>query len=431
MSEGLNEVIFHLLWTKDKVFQSNVTAKIPDTLIYQYYQLRFWYFTGIDNVIKRKSKEKLTEDQIIKEFLKKPSASGIIAVVYFIENSKRTVEYLTKPEFLVFLTRKKNSSDMILQKFIDPSSPTNVSFSVLWTKHFCLFEKKQNKLLLYTSNHEITDKHRLYSKNFDIYEKAVTFEGTDYHVITSPIRGTEIPNKLLRISESIVSHISAVTFEKMKTLRMQLQFRMGEKNELWLLYATALRFENHNLGDIELDTKMQIPKGYSTRNLTVSTREPAVFERNCLCAMCLEKFESTRVVQVPYELALAKGDYKTIYNLHEKVTEEDLKILSKDQNFLKKKMWMCSSCFVVFTEATVQKKPLPLIGTGPLKPKRIKMLSKCEAASTKYSSKGHYSSRSSVLMVSVLTPSILTHSSSQHRIRVSTKPHAAGGELFR
>ena len=254
MVEGLNEILFHLIWTKDKVFDSVVKVIIPHTVIFQYYQPRFWYFTSTEGIIKRKSKNKLTLQHIKDEFLgkkqltdkllaqnsqdeflirqkskekiiqeeslnKKKSALRIIAMLLYIEGSKRVIEYLNEEQFGLFINERITHKEMILQKFVKPNGAYNNSLSILWTTNFSLFEKKTNKVELYNSE-------------YDIYERAVTFEGKEYHVSTIPLRGTLLAHRLMKSANSIVSHVSAVTFEKMKVLRMLLQYRIGKGDKL-------------------------------------------------------------------------------------------------------------------------------------------------------------------------------------------------------
>ena len=421
MPESLNEILFHLIWTKDKVFDSKGKAIIPHTIIYQYYQPHCWYFTALDGTIKRKSKEKLIEEHMKKEFFKHASPSGIIAVLYFVENSQRSVEFLTVPKFLNFLTEKKLHKDMILQKFVDPQGDYNNSFSILWTTNFSLFERKVNKV-------------KLCSENYDIYEKAVTFEGQDFHVDSTPVRGSLIPNSLIQVADSLVSHISSVTFEKMKVSRMMLQFRLGNDDKLWLLCATALRFENTlSNPPVDLDTIMVIPKEFNSKNLTVDKRNPAVFVRSCQCASCRDLFESSKVIEVSYRSIVSRlKDPVPLKNLYPRLTKDELKKLCGKPQFLDKTAWMCFRCYLEFTREKKKSESisyLPLLGTGPLNP--IRARNNNGASTTKNSSQCIMSSRSSVAAISLISASALTHSSSmQKTIYTARSSKMAGGELI-
>lgn len=425
MTEGLNELIFHLLWTKDKVFDSIVKVSIPHTIIYQYYQPRFWYFTSVDGSIKKKSKDKLKDEHIETEYLKKISPSGIVAVLFYMEDSKRIIEYLTLPKFMAFIRERKKYKTMMLQKFVDPSGENNISYSVMWTSNFCMFEKKKNKL-------------KLYNEKFDIFERAVTFEGKDYHVISSPIRGSLLPNRLMRTADSIVSHVAAVTFEKMRIIRMVLQLKLDRDDRLWLICATSLRFLNDPVKlPVELNIDIDVPNDLNVKNVTVFSNSPAVFIRNIKCANCMERFEQNKVIGVTYEtiFQVMKDNPVPIYNLHPKLSPDDLRRLKGTDQFLQKKTYMCFTCYMNFIERqykTPKPTNLPLIGTGPLRPSIMKRTSTDKnLTASRFSSVEGISCRSSLLAPSFISPTNLTHSSSTRNYTFFTNraSKTAGGEL--
>jgi hypothetical protein len=418
MNESLNEVLFHLLWTKDKVFDSAVKVLIPHTIIYQYYQPRFWYFTSVDGSIRRKSKEKLTNKYIDSEFLKKPSSSGIIAILFYIEDSKRIIDYLPLEKFSAFLQERKTHKDMILQKFVDPAGDYNISYSILWTTNFCLFEKKQNKL-------------ELNAKKFDLYERAVTFEGKEFHVTSTPVRGSTLPNRLMKTADSIVSHVAAVTFEKMRIVRMVLQIKVDSEDRLWFICATNLRFLSDNRVPLELNTNFELPKEFNINNLTIDTRTPAKFMKSQKCASCLCDFEPTKVIELTYETIFhfMKDNPTPIFNLHPKVSKEDILRLKQIKQFLLKKAWMCFNCYINFIEPekTAERKILPKIGSSKGKSRLTRVVSEQTITSGKISSLGQFSSRSSAMHASFVSPSMLNYS---NPLSFSTRTSkTAGGDI--
>lgn len=341
MSDGLNESLFHLLWAKNNIFESSIKAKIPDTVIFQNCKPRFWYFTSLDGSIKKKNKDNLNLEKVLEEFSKHRSSSGILAMLYYIQDNKKHIEYLTADTLSHFCTdRKFFASEMILQRFISPQGERNNSITIIWSKNFCLFERKQNNL-------------QLKDEKFDIYERASTFDGKEYHVSTSPLRTSDLPNRLIRISNSIVSHIAAVTFERMKVLRMLLHLKLGKDGKLWLMCATSIRYSSdpHSL-PLELSNRFEVPLDKNPKNLTITLRNPASFVKLCTCAACLEKFEKTKVVDITYKdvCKLTSNNPSPILNLHSKLSVSDLKMLNKKKNFQNKKLWMCFDCYLNFSE---------------------------------------------------------------------------------
>jgi len=71
-----------------------------------------------------------------------------------------------------FLDEKNNIiEDGILQKFEDPKGEHNFMIRVVWSPKICTFEKKINK-------------HVFNDMRFNIYEKAVTFDGEEFQTIS-------------------------------------------------------------------------------------------------------------------------------------------------------------------------------------------------------------------------------------------------------
>ncbi len=59
-------------------------------------------------------------------------------------------------------------NDGILQRFVVPKEAKNSVIRCVWTPHFCLFERRTNRL-------------PLNDLRFDYYERACTYEGKDYY----------------------------------------------------------------------------------------------------------------------------------------------------------------------------------------------------------------------------------------------------------
>jgi protein-arginine kinase activator protein McsA len=421
MNEGLNEILYHLLWSKDKVFDQVVKAMIPDTVIYQFSLPRFWYFTSKSGIIMKKSSQNLNEQGILEGFTKKISSSGIVAMLMYVEDGKHVVDYLNRSSFEKFLKSRKKNNDMILQKFIDPYGEYNFCYTVIWTSNLCLFEKKENKQKLFetsepprkpfskhklllsqdnrlkptassypsrkepthpkypqsspTKTQETHSKSRIFLETnkdlffynektkplsqIDQYERAVTFDGKEFHITTTPVRGSFLPNQLIKTADSIVSHVGAVSFEKMRITRMVLQMKLDHKKRLWVLCATCLRFANgQSSSDIQLNFDFFTAQDLNTKNLTTDKRNPAHFVKDCKCAVCSLTFESNKVVRFSYfEIFYMYGQNPLpIYNMHPRIPREDIEKLKEKKDFLKKALFLCFECYIDFVET--HKRPL-------------------------------------------------------------------------
>ncbi|CAE8642741.1 unnamed protein product, partial [Polarella glacialis] len=81
----------------------------------------------------------------------------------------------------------------------------------------CMLERRVNRL-------------RMADTRYDMYERAVTFEGPDFHSEVVPVRGAAPVAKVHEIAESIVQHVAAVTNDRMKISRLALNFKVDHKD---------------------------------------------------------------------------------------------------------------------------------------------------------------------------------------------------------
>lgn len=72
----------------------------------------------------------------------------------------------------------------------------------------------------------------LYDLRYDLYERAVTFEGEEFHSRVMPLRGFEIRNYMRSVGEILVEHIKLVTDSNVNVSRMVLHFKVDAKDRL-------------------------------------------------------------------------------------------------------------------------------------------------------------------------------------------------------
>lgn len=166
--DGVIENIYHFLWTKDTIFNTEPYVVIPQTILYKYQKPCYWYFTSVkDYKLKKKSTGKITNEYIREAFTKRISPSGIIAYYIYkkknllskydsdkpsfqknmqeLLNTKKkddgtnhndgdhecyVIEYLDLKKFDEFLNHKFAYDDGILQKFEDPKGDYNITYRV-------------------------------------------------------------------------------------------------------------------------------------------------------------------------------------------------------------------------------------------------------------------------------------------------------------
>jgi len=129
------------------------------------------------------------------------------------------------------LNSKNTYPDGILQKFIDPKGDSNFIIRLQWSPKLCILEKKINN-------------KKIYDKRFNLYERAVTYDGEEFQTETEAIRGNNLPDRFEKIGSNISSHISNITLERIKIIRMILNFKIGKNDKIYFLWCSSLRIEN-------------------------------------------------------------------------------------------------------------------------------------------------------------------------------------------
>ena len=335
--DGVIENIYHFLWTKDTIFNTDPYIIIPQTILYKYQKPCYWYFTSvIDGKLKKKSSGKVNSTHIREVFSKNISKSGIIAYYIYKKNKiiskyecdrptfeKRIktlfdkepdedpnkgnyiIEYFDLKKFDEFLNNKFSFEDGILQKFVDPKGDNNSTFRLTWSPKLCLFEKC-------TNIRKITD------SKYDIYERAVTYDGEEFQTKTEPLKGSNLPDRIEKIGMSIANHVSNITLEKIKIVRMILNFKIDKKDRIIFLWCSSLRIENgldkRSLNDNkrvkEVDInkiKVRSPEDINLFKYNINGK-PIKPHKDAVCLNCGEKIESYRLYEI---------NFKTLIESHE------------------------------------------------------------------------------------------------------------------
>jgi len=317
--DGVGDRLFELLWKRDLFSDSSLEMRIPDTVVFRYGAPLVWYFTSLDGTVKRKTKAKVNSERIFEEFVKRASPSGILAsYVSSIRSddepepgpdaieqdgtagTKTTIEYLNRDALWhVLFNRQKVRPDGILQKFVEPKGDHNNMIRVLWSPKVCLLERRVNN-------------KRLSDTKYDVYERAVTFEGSEFLSEVTPVRGPTMVMQVHDIADAIVQHIAAVTGDRMKISRMALNFKVDERDRLWLLFASSLRLRGDHASDLlengmntplEANTVLQVPDHVRRIGTTMMSR-PAALQCTCRCPTCADKVQGGELCDVSYKVII-------------------------------------------------------------------------------------------------------------------------------
>lgn len=304
--DGFIENIYHLLWMKDTLYEINPFIMIPQTIIYKYSKPCYWYFTSkIDSTLKKKSNLLLNNDKIKEEFLKNYDPN-IDVVAYYVFQKFETkdckpkgleINYLSKEKFLKCLESKMPFEDGMLQKFEHPKGDKNFTLILNWTPKMCLLEKKVNL-------------KALNDNRYSVYERVVTIEGEEFHTGTQPIRGTNLPDRLEKIANSIVNHISSVSMEMIKISRMILNFKINKYDNILLLWCSSLRLEknsNYHGGksisqkpfDVE-QMKISVPDHINMFQYSFKGKALDI-HKNFMCPNCDKYYEEKRMCKILFK----------------------------------------------------------------------------------------------------------------------------------
>lgn len=86
----------------------------------------------------------------------------------------------------------------------------------------------------------------IFDKRYNIYERAVTYDGEEFHTTLEPIKGNNLPDRLEKIANSIASHVSNVTLERIRVARMVLNLKITANDTITLLWCSSLRLDVRN-----------------------------------------------------------------------------------------------------------------------------------------------------------------------------------------
>ena len=247
--DGVYEELFRLLWSRDEL-NYGPSINIPDTIIYKYGQPVSWYFTAQNGRVKKKNKHNLVSANIEAVFNKHVLGYDVLA--YFIttppeqdQYSPITIEYLDRQALNDFLYHRKKDFNGVLQRFIEPKTTRNEIIRAIWSPKVCLLERAENI-------------HQLHDNRYGLYERCVIYEGPEYYYTSAPLRGPVLSGQIQKLCESIVDHISEVTFGQKKVSRIVLSFKVDSRDKIWLLYSTSTRcidmLDNHHQGSESSDS---------------------------------------------------------------------------------------------------------------------------------------------------------------------------------
>lgn len=290
--DGISEEFFDLLWQKDEL-NFAPAINIPDTIIFKYGQPVNWYFTAQSGRIKKKNRANLIGARIEEAFTKYILGYDIIASFISVpihsesdgpDHPTTTIEFLDREGLTKFLyNRKKEDSNGILQRFIEPKGVKNELIRAVWSPKLVLLERSENI-------------HQLHDHRYGLYERCVTLEGPEYYANSAPLRGPVLAGQIQKICENVVSHIAEVTFGQKQVTRAVLNFKVDSRDKIWLVYSTSIRINDmlvDNTRDsggsvhrqlVNIDNVVELPDNINLN--PVPTFEKVVAKKRIQCISC-------------------------------------------------------------------------------------------------------------------------------------------------
>lgn len=237
--DGISEELYRLLWTKDEL-NYGPPMNIPDTIVYKFGQPVCWYFTSISGKVKKKNKGNLISAKIEEAFNKQVLGYDVLAQFISIPSERdsestveldahaNVIEYFDRNALNKFLYTLKKDVNGILQRFVEPKTTKNEIIRAIWSPKVCLLERIENK-------------HQLHDHRYGLYERCVLYEGPEYYTTSAPLRGPVLSGQIQKICESVVSHISEVTYGQKLVSRIVMNFKLDSRDKIWLLFSTSIR----------------------------------------------------------------------------------------------------------------------------------------------------------------------------------------------
>ena len=252
------EWLFFHLWKKDpETAFSCPGLYIAETILFRWAQPYFWYYTSKDGTLVRKTKEKVLLQHVAESFTTAVPKCGIVSTcINSIEDTSKTqekieIDYIEQAGFHNFLFQKEKPLNLILQKFIEPKNNKNALIKVSWTPQFCIFYRKTN----------IND---LTNSRIPLTNRLSTFEGPEHLSTADSVSTPILASELEQTCVTIVKHINSVTSGNIQISKMVLYFKLDEKNRLWLLFCTNLKFrEKGGLSNTKVAAKKRVQRPMS------------------------------------------------------------------------------------------------------------------------------------------------------------------------
>eukprot|EP01065_Artemidia_motanka_P012573 TRINITY_DN16935_c0_g1_i1.p1 TRINITY_DN16935_c0_g1~~TRINITY_DN16935_c0_g1_i1.p1 ORF type:complete len:705 (+),score=190.79 TRINITY_DN16935_c0_g1_i1:64-2178(+) len=250
---------FHLLWKRKNGVPEHecrgLDVRIPHTICYEHNFPKGWYSTTAHGITRRTGKDIDTkavrdalgkgrfteqEDDIVALYIEKRASepSGESFSLEFFDRA-RLREFLSggaRQEEGEFAPPKNG----VLQQFITPQGDHNSMIQVVWSRHLCLIEKRENVYPLNPRDRaaRIRGGGVPPGTTASPWERACTYQGPaalSLQAYCAP----NVMEMIKRVCLQIVEHFT--NLEHAQVERMVLYFKTDPDQNLWLLWCSSIR----------------------------------------------------------------------------------------------------------------------------------------------------------------------------------------------
>ncbi|KAL1521379.1 hypothetical protein AB1Y20_021045 [Prymnesium parvum] len=254
--DGCISEIFTYLWSKDpRTHEGSTSVLFPETVVFKFRQPAAWFFFSSDGQIRKKRESNLTYASIYAAFAKGPPKTEICAVYTYTRvgaagnqsdvppsaeddrerNGRRRVtcvEHFTVEQLHHFLFARDKVHNGILQRYVKPAIDRNHLITVIWTPQLMLIEKRMNPKAQQTAHGPHPDQN-------------VSTDAQEHYTDMVPVKGPLVPRLVQTACREIVKHTAAISSGGINIKRMVINFKMDQKERLWLLWCTTLRYASN------------------------------------------------------------------------------------------------------------------------------------------------------------------------------------------
>jgi len=217
---------------------TSAQVRIPDTVVYKGGFPAQWYFhSKVDGRFIRKKAQSLTIPQIFETFGAENGTCDTQVVATFTgtiatpEGPTNQVIYFDRDKLKDFIYAENVMKDGFLQRFVAPtaipfdSAARNSTLHAIWSHYKCMVEMRVNKIKLDNKHNSVVQKVNCTATRADCQQ-------------INP--NSMLQRKIEEACKAMAKHIQATSSDKAEVTNMNAYFKMGEGNQLWMLFASSV-----------------------------------------------------------------------------------------------------------------------------------------------------------------------------------------------